>query len=294
VSALRSVPCDRFVVDGELLVVVDGRNDFAALMSRLHPAASRVALLSARTPAVLITFDALAVGDRDLTDEPFDARRRSLVDLVGDGGAVSATPMTDDPAVAERWLAAGLPGGTADGVVVKDAALRYLPGKRAMTKVKRERTVDCVVGGFRVFERPRADGGLVSSLILGLYDDASPPELRHVGVVTSFAKADRLALLDRLRPLVVPIAEHPWRGGFGLEGGPMGRLKGAASRWTPADSMDWIPVRPALVAEVAYDHLDGLRFRHPARLRRWRPDRDPSSCLLDQLAASEAAPGRPA
>jgi ATP-dependent DNA ligase len=293
VAALRRLPADRFVADGELLVVRDGQNDFAALMSRLHPAASRVALLAERTPAAYVAFDVLAVGDTDLRGMAFDARRERLVALIDSADdTVSVTPLSDDPAVAEGWLA-GLPGGTADGVVTKDADLRYLAGKRAMTKVKRERTIDCVVAGFRVYERPRSDGALVSSLLLGLYDAADPPELRHIGVVTSFPRADRRALLDRLRPLVAPIETHPWRAGFGLEGGPMGRLKGAASRWTPDASMDWIPVRPELVAEVAYDHVDRLRFRHPARLRRWRDDRDPESCLLDQLAASGAAPARP-
>jgi ATP-dependent DNA ligase len=151
-----------------------------------------------------------------------------------------------------------------------------------MLKVKRERTADCVVGGFRwLVDRP-----LPSTLLLGLYDEQA--ELRHVGVAGGFSEPRRQELLERLAPLAVPLAGHPWERGFLLAGGATGRLKGSAARWTPEMEHDWVPVAPELVAEVAYDQLDAVRFRHPARFRRWRPDRDPASCTLDQLVAPAA------
>jgi ATP-dependent DNA ligase len=170
-----------------------------------------------------------------------------------------------------------------DGVVAKHRELRYESGKRAMVKVKRARTADCVVAGFRwLVDRP-----LPSTLLLGIYDGE---ELRHVGVAGGFSERLRHELLERLAPLVVPLAGHPWERGFLLAGGATGRLKGSAGRWAPGMEMDWVPVAPKLVAEVAYDQLDDLRFRHPSRFVRWRPDRDAVSCALDQLEAPAAAP----
>jgi len=161
-----------------------------------------------------------------------------------------------------------------------------LPGRRSMLKIKHEHTAECVVAGFRLF----ADRPLPSSLLLGLYDETGA--LQHVGIASAFTAARRHELLAVLRPLVVPLAGHPWESGFKLAGGPTGRLPGAAGRWSPDEmDQDWVPVAPELVCEVAYDQVDNLRFRHPARFRRWRPDRDASTCTLDQLAA---APARPA
>jgi ATP-dependent DNA ligase len=162
-------------------------------------------------------------------------------------------------------------------VVAKRVDAAYRPGVRAMTKVKRLRTADCVVAGLRV----HADGG-VASLLLGLYD--AQGQLAHVGVASSFSRSTRAELRELLAPHVVPLEGHPWQQGFGLEGGALGRLKGTAGRWTPEMQRDWLPVRPDLVAEVGYDHVQGHRFRHPARLLRWRPDRAASSCTLEQLS----------
>jgi ATP-dependent DNA ligase len=238
-----------------------------------------VSLLAAQTPARLVAFDLLACGSADLRDQPFAVRRTALAALLVEAPApVVLTPSTTDPREARQWL--GAPAGAGiDGVVAKDPDSRYQPGRRVMVKVKHERTVECVVAGFRVF----TDRPVVSSLLLGLWDGAA---LRHVGLVQSFPETARMELLDRLRPLLTPIAGHPWEQGFAVEGGPTGRLKGAAGRWVPGMTQDWAPVRPELVAEVGFDQLDGLRFRHPAQLKRWRPDRDAASCTIDQLAAA--------
>ena len=266
---------DDVVLDGELIVHVDGRADFPALMARLHPAASRVQLLSAGTPASYVVFDVLAAGAQDLTTEPFGARRERLASLLGDPRAgVVLTPQTTSADEARGWLDAP-PGSGIDGVVVKPGDLRYEPGRRSMVKVKRLRTADCVVAGLRV----HPDGG-VGSLLLAAYDG---DVLRHVGVVTSLGKAFRAELRDELAPLVTPLAGHPWEQGFALEGGALGRLKGTAGRWTPDMVRDWVPVRPERVAEASYDHVEGYRFRHPARFVRWRPDRDARSCTIEQF-----------
>jgi ATP-dependent DNA ligase len=275
VAGLR--PLGDVLLDGELVVHVGGQADFPALLARLHPAASRVERLAHETPACYVVFDVLAVGDQDLTDIPFAGRRSRLVRLMTEAPApLVVTPQPEDVDVARRWLYAASGSGI-DGVVVKLADLRYQPGRRSMTKVKLLRTADCVVGGLRV----HADGG-VGSLLLGAYDDAEV--LQHVGVVTSFSRGRRAELRDELAPLVSELAGHPWELGFGLEGGALGRLKGTAGRWTPEMPRTWVAVRPERVAEVAYDHVEGWRFRHPARFVRWRPDRNPFSCTVEQLS----------
>ena len=283
VEALASLPAPEFAVDGELLASAGGAYDFPALLARIHPAASRIERLRRETPATFVAFDALAVGRDELLGEPFHLRRRALERLLsGAPPAVQATPITDDRTLAERWLGAP-PDSGIDGVVAKQRDLRYQPGVRAMVKVKLERTADCVVAGFRwLVDRP-----LPSSLLLGLYDGAG--DLLHVGVVSAFAAHERERLLETLAPLVTELAGHPWEDGFLLGANPVGRLKGSAGRWTPEMERDWVPVAPALVAEIAYDQLDGQRFRHPARFRRWRPDREPRSCTLEQLVVEPAA-----
>jgi ATP-dependent DNA ligase len=195
---------------------------------------------------------------------------------VPEGERLRPTPATDDRTVAEQWL--DLVGTGIDGVVAKSLDLTYQPGKRSMIKVKRARTADCVLAGFRV-----AAGPVVSSLLLGLwYGD----ELRHVGVCSQFTRERRAELLRELLPLRMPLEGHPWEHGFNVGRSPMGRLPGSAGRWDPAEmERDWIPLRPERVVEVTYDHVDGQRFRHPAHLVRWRPDREPSSCTFDQLPA---------
>ena len=253
VERLGALPRD-CVLDGELLAYVDGVADFAALMARLHPATARVERLRVETPASYVAFDLMSEGDADLTERPFAERRQRLVALLA-GSGVEPTQSTTDPAEAGQWLARP-PGGAIDGVVAKSKDLTYQPGRRVMVKVKRERTVECVVAGLRVNEGP-----VLSSLLLGLWRGS---ELVHVGVVQAFAASERARLVDQLAAYVSPLAGHPWE--HLADAGP-----------------DWVPLRPVLVAEVAYSQVDGPRFRHPARLVRWRPDRDATSCRVEQI-----------
>ena len=279
VEALLGLGEERFVLDGEILVPAGEGFDFPSLMLRLHPAASRVELLAREHPALFVAFDVLRAGDEDLVDAPFAQRRGRLEALLGSraGGALRLTPQTGEMETARAWLGSGARPGI-DGVMAKRPEEPYRPGARAMLKVKRERTADCVVAGFRGAVEPVL---MVTSLLLGLYDDAGA--LRHVGVASSFSRARGAELLRDVEPHVVALERHPWEQGFLLEGGPTGRLKGAAGRWRPGMAMDWIPLAPSLVAEVAYTQVDQGRFRHPARFRRWRPDREPESCRFDQL-----------
>ena len=278
VEALRALEDERVVLDGEIVVSGPDGFDFDALLARVHPAASRVERLSRETPARFLAFDLLARGGEDLRQQPFEARRRMLEEVLASAnGRVELTPATTDEATASRWLDCP-PGSGIDGVVAKRRDLRYEAGARRMVKVKPERTADCVVAGFRLY----VDRPLLSSLLLGLYDDAG--NLRHIGTVTAFTVKRRRELLDELAPLAVPLAGHPWEHGFLTGGSPMGRMAGAAARWSPDEmDLDWIPLAPDRVCEVAFDQLDRDRLRHPARFRRWRPDRDPRSCTLEQL-----------
>jgi ATP-dependent DNA ligase len=246
-------------------------------MQRLHPAASRVRELSERTPALYGAFDLLCADGEELHAVPFSARRERLLALAaGVQPPLFVTPATADRELATRWLAE-FRGGGIDGVVAKSRGLEYQPGKRAMLNVKHERTADCVVAGIRVSGEPPE----VSALMLGLYDpDGS---LEHVGVASGLSRRARAELSRELAPLVAPLEGHPWEHGFLAAGGPMGRLKGAAGRWMPGMTMDWVPLAPARVAEVAYTQVDGRRLRHPAKFRRWRPDREPGSCIVEQL-----------
>ncbi|HEX2294961.1 MAG TPA: ATP-dependent DNA ligase [Actinomycetota bacterium] len=270
------------VLDGELVVPAGDRLDFSALLQRLHPAASRVELLSRDTPASYVAFDVVVAGGRDVTERGFGERRRLLEALLaGVPEPVRPTPCTRDAGVARTWLDdAG--GGGIDGVVVKEETMPYVPGKRRMLKVKRERTAECVVGAFR----RHAEEPTVGSLLLGLYDG---DVLRHAGLAASFGAGLRRELTEMLLPRVVPLEGHPWERGFNVGGGPIGRLPGAASRWAYGREVTFVPVEPALVCEAAYDHIEGERFRHPLKFRRWRPDRDPRSCTYDQFP-DEASP----
>jgi ATP-dependent DNA ligase len=276
VDALLALPHERFVLDGEIVLRRDGTFDFPALMARLHPAVSRIERLRHETPASFVAFDLLAVEDDDLRDRPFSERRHVLEQVLG----AAAPPLYVTPATADVELASTRLERF-EGVVAKHETLPYQPGRRVMVKVKRDRTVDCVVAGIRwLGDRP-----LPSSLLLGLYDEDGA--LEHVGIASGFAERQRRDLLAELGPLIVPIEGHPWEHGFLLAGGPTGRLKGSAGRWTPEMDLEWTPITPERVAEVAYDQLDGRRLRHPGRFRRWRPDRDPHSCTIDQLEGSE-------
>ena len=281
VAALRDNLPERCVVDGEIVVAGPTGLDFDALSQRIHPAASRVDRLAEETPASFVAFDLLAIGDEDLRDAPYSVRRDRLrAALEHSRAPVHLTPMTEDPAVARDWFDR-FEGAGLDGVVVKPAALRYQAGKRVMTKVKHERTADCVVAGFRWHK----EGPVVGSLLLGLYD--ADGVLHHVGVASSFTAARRRELVGELDPYrsgtdgAGPGAAHPWMPDSG--DAPAARVPGAPSRWSGGKDLSWEPLRPELVCEVAYDHLQGDRFRHATTFRRWRADRDPASCTYDQL-----------
>lgn len=289
VEALLRLPTERFVLDGEIVVVGPQGFDFAALMLRLHPPASRVNRLREETPASFVAFDLLATDDRDVRCLPLSERRALLeAMLTSPPSPVTLTPAMMDRTRAERWLER-FTGNGIDGVVAKDPHSPYETGRRSRSwiKVKRERTADCVVGGFRWADGPNT---LVASLLLGLYDPAG--ELRHVGVTASFTRSRRRELEAELKPFVTSLAGHPWEHGFALERGPMGRLRGAAGAWDPRTmTQDWVPLRPELVCEVAYDQVDPSgRWRHPTRFCHWRPDRDPRSCTTDQLVDADAPP----
>ena len=269
----RDLP-DRCVLDGEIVIAGPSGLDFDALSQRIHPAESRITLLASTTPASFVAFDLLAVGDRDLCDAPYPERRALLEEtLTSAAPPVHLTPVTDDPDVAADWFSR-FEGAGLDGVVAKPGDLRYLPDKRAMFKVKHERTADCVVGGFRWHK----EGGVIGSLLLGLYDGDGV--LHHVGVASGFTAARRRELVAELEPLRAEAAEgHPWLG----SATGSSRLPGGTSRWSAGKDMSWEPLRPELVCEVGYDHLQDQRFRHGTSFRRWRPDREPSSCTYTQL-----------
>jgi ATP-dependent DNA ligase len=274
------------VLDGEIVVAGEHGLDFAALMARLHPAATRVERLRAETPAAFVAFDLLAHGSDDLRARPFAERRARLEEVFAGRapGTLVLTPATRDPAVAERWLAAFRARGI-DGVMAKEPSAPYAPGRRAgMAKVKHERTAEVVVAGAR-FEMP---GPVIASLLLGVHDERG--QLVHVGVVSQLTRDRRAALARELAPLAVHLEGHPWEHGFGLDASPLGRLAGSAGRWVPGTMVrDWIPLAPTRVCEVAYDMLDGRRLRYPARFVRWRPDREAASCGVGQLDV-EAGP----
>ncbi|UCN13617.1 ATP-dependent DNA ligase [Cellulomonas iranensis] len=278
VEALRANLPERCVVDGEIVLVTGDRLDFDALQQRIHPAASRVKLLSEQTPVSFVAFDLLALGDEDLTGRPFAERRALLVEALADARPpVHVTPATGDLAEARRWFEQ-FEGAGLDGVVAKPLDGTYQPDKRAMFKIKHERTADCVVAGFRWHK----SGDVVGSLLLGLWADDG--HLQHVGVSASFPMARRRTLLDDLAPYRdVDLAEHPWGGWADQQAHAGQRLPGAVSRWNATKDLSFVPLRPELVVEVAYDHMEGDRFRHTAQFRRWRPDRDPRSCTYAQL-----------
>ncbi|HUS33449.1 MAG TPA: ATP-dependent DNA ligase [Kofleriaceae bacterium] len=274
VSAFAAIGRDA-VIDGEIVIVSETGFDFEAALNRTHPAASRVARLSTETPATFIAFDLIELDGRRLGE--FAERRRALVELLPERERLRPTPATEDPMVAQQWLDHVGPG--IDGVVAKALDGRYQPGKRAMIKVKRARTADCVVAGIRAFVE---DGQpCVSSLLLGLWEG---DELRHIGVCSQFTRTRREQMLRELWPLRTSFEGHPWERGFNVGRSPIGRLPGSAGRWDPATmKADWIPIRPERVVEVSYDHLDGQRFRHPGQLVRWRTDREARSCTFEQL-----------
>jgi ATP-dependent DNA ligase len=279
IDALREQLPDRCVIDGEIVVALDGRLNFSLLQNRLHPAKSRVDMLAATQPADFIAFDLLALDDESLMQVPFVHRRAVLEQALAHVRApIHLTPMTRDPTVAQYWFDV-VEGAGLDGVVAKPMDAPYRPDVRTMIKVKHSRTADVVVAGYRLHKASTPARPLLGSLLLGLYDEVGT--LQHVGVAASFPMARRAELHDELQPLVTDIAEHPWGGWADAAAGD--RRPGATSRWNADKDLSFVALRPDLVAEVAYDAMEGTRFRHTAQLRRWRPDRDPRSCTYEQL-----------
>ncbi|MER1995192.1 MAG: ATP-dependent DNA ligase [Arthrobacter sp.] len=269
----------RCVLDGEIILIsADGRRlDFDLLQQRIHPAQSRVSLLAGQTPASFVAFDLLALGSRDLTGEPFHERRAQLESVLdAAGGRLSLTRQTLDPDTAQAWFER-FEGAGLDGVVVKALDGKYEPGKRTMVKVKHRRTADCVVAGYRVH---KSGQDRIGSLLLGLYDGGG--NLLSVGVIGAFPMARRSELFAELQPLVTWDPSHPWSGGEPVPGSRTPRSS-EGSRWTGDKDLSFTPLRPERVVEVAYDHMEGPRFRHPPSFLRWRPDRSPESCGYDQL-----------
>jgi ATP-dependent DNA ligase len=277
---LHAALFDRCVLDGEIVIVKDDELDFDALQLRLHPAASRVKLLSQQTPASFVFFDLLCRDRRDLRGQPFQDRRRELESLLSSARApIHLTPATRDRNIAEDWFRR-FEGAGLDGVVAKNLSLTYEPNKRVMLKVKHERDCDCVVAGFRWHKK--GDQTLIGSLLLGLFDDAGM--LQHVGVCASFSTAKRKELVEFLKPYRKDaLANHPWKHWAEEEAHAGSRMPGGLSRWSQGKDLSWEPLRPELVVEVAYDHMQGDRFRHTAQFRRWRADKKPTDCTYAQL-----------
>ena len=280
---LREQLPPRCVVDGEVVVAGPRGLDFEALLLRIHPAASRVRLLAAEQPASVVLFDLLALGDRDLRTAPLAERRALLEDALRQARPpVHLTPATRDASVAADWFSR-FEGAGLDGVVAKRLDAPYQPGVRGWLKLKHARTADCALAGFRWHKN--GPGTMVGSLLLGLGDDAGT--LHHVGICSAFTATRRRELVHELEPLRRGAMEgHPWRdwADWSESGGDPGRrLPGASSRWNRGKDLSWEPLRVERVCEVAYDHLQGDRFRHATRFLRWRPDRSPSQCRYDQL-----------
>lgn len=279
VEAFRAHLPERCVIDGEIIVVdpTGDRLDFEALQQRIHPADSRVKMLSVETPARFVAFDLLALDDTDYTGSPFSERRAVLEKaLAGSPPPVHLTAATTDPALAEKWFHQ-FEGAGLDGLIAKPLGAGYEPDKRVMFKIKHERTADCVVAGYRVH---KSGPGLIGSLLLGLYADAG--DLASVGVIGAFPLARRKELFEELQPLVTTFDDHPWAWAKQEEGTRTPR-KGEGSRWNANKDLSFVPLRPERVVEVRYDHMEGVRFRHTAQFVRWRPDRKPESCTYEQL-----------
>jgi ATP-dependent DNA ligase len=277
-ESLRTQLPTQCVLDGELVIAREGRLDFDALQLRIHPAASRVKLLAQRTPVSVVFFDVLCEGRRDLRNDSFENRRARLEAML----AAATPPIHVTPATRERkealdWFRR-FEGAGLDGVVAKAANGMYEPDKRVMLKVKHNRDCDCVVAGFRWYKE--SEGTAIGSLLLGLYDDQKI--LQHVGVCASFTKEKRAELVAFLEPLRKgALRDHPWKNW--AEVGAEGRMPGGHSRWSQGKDLSWEPLRPELVVEVTYEHMQSGRFRHMAHFRRWRHDKKPEDCTYAQL-----------
>lgn len=273
----RELP-ERCVIDGEVIIRTGQVLDFDKLSQRIHPAASRVKLLAETMPASFVAFDLLALGDEPLMGLPFSERRARLETALADAKPpIHLTQVTESYELALQWFDQ-FEGAGLDGVIAKPKAALYEPDKRTMFKVKHERTADCVVAGFRWHK----SGPIVGSLLLGLYN--ADGHLQHVGVAASFPMARRAELVDELEPYrIKDLSEHPWSEWAAQNESTTDRMPGAVSRWTGKKDLSWVALRPELVCEVAYEHMEGTRFRHTARFRRWRTDRTPESCGYEQL-----------
>ena len=283
VETLKAQLPQRCVLDGEIVIVGANGLEFESLQLRLHPAASRVKMLSREIPASVVFFDCLCEGDQDLCTTPFAERRKRLERMLSEvAPPLHITPATADRAVAADWFKR-FEGAGLDGVMAKPNAGTYEPNKRVMIKVKHERTCDCVVAGFRWHKG--SNGTAIGSLLLGLYNDEG--NLAHVGVSASFTAAKRRELVDFLAPYREnALVDHPWRAwaeGAAPDEGAQHRMPGGLSRWSQGKDLSWEPLRPELVVEVAYDHMQGTRFRHTAHFRRWRTDKRPRDCTFAQL-----------
>ncbi|HEX3605462.1 MAG TPA: ATP-dependent DNA ligase [Candidatus Dormibacteraeota bacterium] len=278
VAALRENVPERCVLDGEIVIINGDRLDFEALLQRIHPAESRVTMLAGRTPASFVAFDLLAVGDESLVDEPFRVRRERLVEALAPARApIHVVSATTSEETAQSWFHQ-FEGAGLDGIIAKPFDVRYRRDQRAMFKIKHERTADCVVAGYRWHK----SGPVVGSLLLGIHDESG--SLQHVGVAGAFPMKRRAELVDELAPYRESAVEgHPWESWACAPEHEFQRLPGATSRWNAGRDLSWVPLRPELVCEVGYDHMEGTRFRHVAQFRRWRPDRDPGSCTYAQL-----------
>src|SRR6266851_4566243 len=283
IEPLRRQLPDRCALDGEIVIASPGGLDFDALQLRIHPAASRVNLLSKQIPASIVFFDLLCEDDRDLMNEPFELRRKALEKVLSSAQApLHLTPATGERTIALDWFRR-FEGAGLDGVMAKLASAAYEPDKRAMLKVKHERDCDCVVAGFRWHKN--GEGTAVGSLLLGLFDDSGM--LQHVGVCASFTEKKRRELVEYLATYRRDaLTAHPWKlwAEHGAEPGEAGhRMPGGQSRWSQGKDLSWEPLRPELVVEVAYEHMQGARFRHTAQFRRWRNDKKPRECTYAQL-----------
>lgn len=287
---LREHLPERCVIDGEIVIPGPNGLDFEALLLRIHPAASRVAMLAEQTPAAFVAWDVLALGDDDLRSRP-QGERRALIEreLVKAQPPVHLTPATLDATVARDWFER-FEGAGLDGIIAKPLGAPYQPGKRTMAKIKHARTADCVVAGFRWHKN--GQGTHVGSLLLGLYDEAG--QLHHVGITASFTWTRRAELASDLEPLREDALDgHPWAewadwAAAGTADASGTRLPGATSRWNRGKNLSWEPLRIERVCEVGYDHLQGDRFRHATTFRRWRPDKQPADCRYDQLESRPA------
>lgn len=279
VEAVKANLPTRCVIDGEIVVVgpTGDRLEFEVLAQRIHPAASRVTMLSETTPAKFVAFDLLALGDTDYTARPFAERRAALEKALAQAAApIHLTRTTTDPAIAQEWFEQ-FEGAGLDGVIAKPLAGEYEPDKRTMFKIKHERTADCVVAGYRVH---KSAPNRIGSLLLGLYNDEGV--LASVGVIGAFPLARREELFEEMQELVTDFDNHPWAWAKQEEGNRTPR-NAEGSRWQAGKDLSFVPLRPERVVEVRYDHMEGVRFRHTAQFSRWRPDREPRSCTYEQL-----------